>query len=102
MAKTRLSLHNLLLEQTGVEYCYYSPPSNLRMHYPCIIYELSGERNIFADDIPYVYARQWVITVIDQNPDSEIPAKLKQLRFCRFDRTFTSENLNHFVFTLFY
>lgn len=102
MEKTRLSLHNLLVEQTGVEHCYYSPPSNLRMHYPCIIYELSGESNIFADDIPYVHARQWAITVVDKDPDSEIPIKLKQLRYCRFDRAFTSENLNHFVFTLFY
>lgn len=102
MAKTRLSLHNLLLEQTGVKNCYYSPPSNLRMRYPCIIYELSGESNIFADDIPYVESRQWAVTVVDSNPDSEIPAKLKALRYCRFDRAFTSENLNHFVFTLFY
>lgn len=102
MVKTRLSLHNILIEQTGVEHCYYSPPSNLRMQYPCIIYELSGESNIFADDLPYVETRQWTVTVVDSDPDSEIPAKLKALRFCRFDRGFASDNLNHFVFTLFY
>lgn len=102
MAKTRLSLHNLLMEQTGVEYCYYSPPSNLRMQYPCIVYELTGESNIFADDLAYVKNKQWAVTIIDEDPDSEIPDKLKSLRYCRFDRAFTSDNLNHFVFTLFY
>lgn len=102
MAKTRLSLHNTLIEQTGVEHCYYSPPSNLRMKYPCIVYGLSGETNIFADDIPYVERKQWDVTVIDSDPDSEIPDKLKTLRFCRFDRAFASDNLNHFVFTLYY
>lgn len=102
MAKTRLDLHKLLIEQTGVENCYYSPPTGLRMSYPCIVYELAGEDNIYADDLPYVHRKRWGITVIDEDPDSEIPDKLRQIPFCRFDRPFVSDNLNHFVFTLFY
>ena len=102
MGKTRLDLHNLLINQTGVEHCYYSPPTGLRMKYPCLVYELAGELDTFADDISYLTRRRWGITVIDSNPDSEIPEKLKTLPFCRFDRFFASDNLNHFVFTLFY
>lgn len=102
MARTRLDLHQLLIDQTGVENCYYSPPTGLQMKYPCIVYELAGETNIFADDLPYVHRKRWEVTVIDRDPDSEIPDKLKKLRFSRFDRFFTSDNLNHFVFTLFY
>lgn len=102
MARTRLDLHQLLIDRTGVENCYYSPPTDLRMMYPCIVYELAGETNIFADDLPYVHRKRWEVAIIDGDPDSEIPDKLKQLRFSRFDRFFTSDNLNHFVFTLFY
>lgn len=102
MARTRLDLHQLLIDHTGVENCYYSPPTGLRMRYPCIVYELAGETNIFADDLPYVHRKRWEVTVIDEDPDSEIPEKLKRLRFSRFDRFFTSDNLNHFVFTIYY
>jgi hypothetical protein len=43
-----------------------------------------------------------MVTVIDRNPDSELPDKVEELPFCRFDRFYATENLNHHVFNLFF
>ena len=42
------------------------------------------------------------MTVIDKNPDSEIVGKVSALPNCKFNRAYQKDNLNHYVFTLFY
>lgn len=93
-------LQSKLEEVMGSRNVYYQPPSNLRMNYPCIVYELGGSENRYADDIKYKHNRVYQVTVIDRNPDSEIPDRVGALPYSSMDTTFVSENLNHFVFTL--
>lgn len=94
----RLELHALL--KTLTPNVYFQPPSGHVMQYPCIRYERSNIRSTHADDLPYKHDNQYTVTVIDANPDSQIPVKVSKLPRCTFDRHFTSDNLNHDVFNI--
>ena len=98
----RIELHNFLLDLISPNAVYYQPPSTKSLEYPCIIYEMTNISSEYADSIKYKKHKVYTLTVIDRNPDSEIPAKLLDLEYCEFDRRFTNDNLNHYVFTLFY
>lgn len=98
----RLKLHEELCAILGSRNVYFQPPENIRMEYPAIKYSLQDNRNTHADNRVYFQSRLYDITVIDRNPDSEIMKRISQMRGARFDRSYTSDNLNHWVFTLNY
>lgn len=81
---------------------YHNPPPNLVMKYPCIVYKLSGLPNEHADNLLYFEHRDYQLTVIDRDPDSQLREKVVGLKWCRFNRSYISDNLYHFVFTLNY
>ena len=98
----RIDLHEILTDILGSTAVYYQPPETLKIKYPCIIYERSSNDVRFADDNPYFTKRSYTLTVIDKNPDSEIPDKIASLPMCRSNRMFTNDNLNHYVFDIYY
>ena len=81
---------------------YFQPPTNVSIEYPCIIYKRDFAETQFADNKPYSYERRYMITVIDQNPDSEIPGKVATLPKSLFNRFYTVDNLNHDVFSVYF
>ncbi len=81
---------------------YFQPPETSKIKYPCIIYKLSDIDTDFADNCSYMTRKQYLLTIIDKNPDSELPDKISKLPFSRFNRFFTKDNLNHWVFTLYF
>jgi hypothetical protein len=97
---SRDDLQTLLETILGTENVYFQTPPNFVMSYPCIVYNRSNIRVKFGDNVPYLLAKQYTITVMDSDPDSEIPDKIAQLPRCVFDRHFTLENLNHDVFNI--
>ena len=99
---TRLDLHELLCDVLGSRNVYFQPPESLKMSYPAIVYSRSRIYNTFANNSVYKQKRAYDLTVIDENPDSEIVDKISKLPLCRFDRHFTSDNLNHDTFTIHY
>lgn len=99
---SRLELQTRLEEILGSRNCYFQPPTSLQMSYPAIKYTLSGIDKVSANNAAYIQTRSYEVTVIDANPDSEIPDKVLQLPMCRFNRHYTADNLNHYVFTLYY
>lgn len=100
MSRPRTSLDDILRKFT--DNLYYQPPANVRLVYPCIIYELDSAYTRFSDNHPYIYDKRYKVTVIDRNPDSEIPDRIAKLPLCTFDRHYVSDNLHHFVFNLYY
>lgn len=98
----RQNLHNLLVSILGSANVYFQPPPTVTMKYPCIVYEWSSNATKFADDNPYSHTRKYTVTAIDTNPDSAIPDKLSALPMSSFDRPFTTNNLRHYVFTIYY
>lgn len=81
---------------------YYSPPDGLQIKYPCILYELSNTDVQFADNGPFITYNRYVVTVIDRDPDSKLRDEILYFPRCSFDRAFKSDNLNHFVFTIYF
>jgi len=43
-----------------------------------------------------------MVTVIDQDPDSEIPDKVAEMPMSLFNRFYTADNLNHDVYNVFF
>lgn len=81
---------------------YFQPPASVTMRYPCIVYERSNIRPFFADNLPYTLATSYQVTSISRDPDSTVPYELAKFQMCRFSRHFTSENLHHDVFVIFF
>ena len=95
----RLQLHQLL--ESFTPNVYFQPPTNIQLKYPCIIYRRDFADNKFADDVVYDHRLRYSITVIDQDPDSEIPDKVAQMPMSLFNRFFTVDNLNHDVYNVY-
>jgi hypothetical protein len=100
MGRSRSDLHTALVEVTP--HAYFQPQANVTMEYPCIVYQRDFSKVDFADDIPYHGSKRYQLTVIDRNPDSEIPDQIEAMRFCAFSRFFVADGLNHFVFRLYF
>lgn len=99
---SRLNLQKLLEDILGSRNVYFQPPETIKLVYPCIIYERSRGRSFQADDDLYNYRKSYTITVIDKNPDSALSDELEKLRYCTMDRYYEADNLNHWVFTIYY
>lgn len=100
MNKRRLKLQGLLEQITPN--VYYQPPETIKMKYPCIVYNIQNGDTQFADNQPYIFVKRYQITIIDSNPDSPIVDEVAKLKRCLFERTFRSNNLNHFIFNIYY
>lgn len=98
----RLELQMLLETVLGAENVYFQPPPSAQMQYPCIVYKRDDAQTEFAGNKPYSYTKRYQVTVIDRNPDSDIPNKIAALPLCLFDRFFAADNLNHDVFNLYF
>jgi len=99
---SRLNLQILLETLIGSNNVYFQPPPTFLMSYPCIVYSRVNIRPRFANNNPYKLTTAYSLTVIDANPDSNIPNEVAKLPMCSFDRPFVSDNLNHYVFNLSY
>jgi len=102
MTKTRLELHEELTALLGSRYVYYQPPASVRMTYPAIVYSLLRKDNFHSNDATYNQRTAYLVTLIDKNPDSPFIEPLSKFPYSRLDRTYVADNLNHFVFTIFY
>ena len=99
---SRIELHNILCHLLGSNNVYFQPPNNIEMNYPAIVYSLSDINNKFADNSVHIQTIAYEVTVIDEDPDSEIVKKVSLLPSCKFNRHYTADNLNHDVFKLYY
>ncbi len=97
---SRLQLQSLL--EAITERVYFQPPVNIQIQYPCIVYARDNSKSEFADNRPYSRTKRYQVTVITRNPDSDLPDTVEELPLCSFDRHFAADNLNHYVFTLFF
>ena len=107
MAKPRTELQTILEGLfEGMEdveaHVYFQPPTNFQMQYPCIVYKREDSLTRYADDKKYMHAKRYQVTVIDRDPDTELPDKVEELPLCGFDRFFPADGLNHYVFTLYF
>jgi hypothetical protein len=102
MARPREELQLLLEGVLGSRNVYFQPPESVKLKYPCILYERSDIHTNAADNQPYVKLNRYTVTAIEEDPDSDLAERLLGLKYCGFDRHFTSDQLNHDVFTLYF
>lgn len=99
---TRLDFQDVLSGlQDGVA-VYFQPPENVTMSYPAIVYNRDYQSVVFADNSPYSRKIRYQVTVIDRDPDSLIPDKVAQLPLTRYVRHFTTANLNHDIYDVYF
>ena len=96
----RLELQSVLEGLT--DHVYFQPPENIQMQYPCILYSRDGSSADHADNGLYRHAKRYQVTVVDRDPDTEITDMVEALPFVSFERFFAADDLNHYVFTLFF
>lgn len=101
MGRQRNEFHEFLKLQITPT-VYFQPPSNKAMTYPCIIYNVDDVSTQYADNLPHRRDTRYLVTVVDRDPDSEIAQKISLLPLCSFSRFYTADNLNHFVYNLYF
>lgn len=99
---SRIELHEKLAGLLGSRNVYFQPPESIKMRYPAIVYSLSRIQPKHADNFKYKIDKAYDVTLIDPDPDSQFVDSLLEMEYCSFDRSFQSDNLNHFTFTLYF
>ena len=102
MNKARLDLQEFLETLKGDRNVYFQPPASVKMNYPAIVYKLADITNMHADNLSYLQGVAYQLTYITKNPDDVMIKTLSKLSMCNYDRHFTADNLNHYVYTIFY
>lgn len=102
MAKNRLELQTLLEELLGNRHVYFQPPPNIKLMYPCIVYDFAKFQTTKADNKDYLRSKRYDVLLIHNDPDNDIVEKLEDLDYCDLDRSYKSDNLYHYAFTLFF
>ncbi len=95
-------LRAILVNILGSDNVYYQPPSKEKIHYPAIIFERDSIGKIDADNRMYLQNNRYTITYVDALQTDRVPYALLALPSCSHDRHFTSDNLHHDVFTIYF
>lgn len=98
----RIELQTLLEDLLDSSEVHFQPPANIEMHYPSIVYSLDDEWRVYADNAIYNKIKRYLVTVITDDPDSDIPDQVSALPMCSFDRFYPADNLNHYVYNLYF
>lgn len=102
----RLQLHEEFCEILESRNAYFQPPASVHLNYDpkgCIVYKIAKRDAIRADDIRYIGLTAYDVTFITRDPDSTIPDLLMaSFLHIEHQRTYTSENLHHDLFRLYY
>lgn len=104
----RVDLHHLLEttyeKATGKSsngHVFYQPTSDTRLLYPCLLYKLNDIPVDRANNRPYKVEHSYELKVIDRDPTSPLREAVVLLPFCRMTRSYESDNLHHYVFTIY-
>lgn len=98
----RLNLSQILRNLLGSNNVYFQPLSDLKMKFPCIVYERAKLEPDYADNLPYKIDKVYYVTCIYDDPDSDIPLKLAQLPMCVHQRHYVTNNKYYDQFRLVY
>jgi IS30 family transposase len=102
MARSRLELDRILRNILGSNNVYFQPPASVKMKYDAIVYELDDISARHADNIPYLTNRRYRVTLITKNPDNNLSDEIAMLPLTQFNRFYTADNLNHYVYIMYY
>ena len=99
---SRKDLHNRLIEILGSKNVYFNPPENMVMEYPCIVYNLEDIELKKADNINYLVQHYYNVTLIHPNPVNKIIDAIVDLPYCEFISFYSTDDLNHYRYRIYY
>ena len=103
MSQRRTELDRIFREMVGPDNVYFQPPTGTKIkHYPSIVYKLADQNDMHANNHVYRRLYRYTVTYITKNPDDPLRDELDDLPYCSFDQFFASDNLNHYVYTIYY
>lgn len=103
MIRSRVEFHRELkvfAANHGLKEVYFAPPSNVRMTYPCIVYEEVGLNVEHADNMQYFRYHEFELKIITTDGDSPLPYDLMDAFpyvASYSGRRFVADNLHHYV-----
>lgn len=99
----RIELQNKLVEVLGSNRVYYRPPENIKLSYPCIVYNLRSGDAIYANNQTYKFTRSYDVQLIHKTADTDLIERLMfSFPHIRFENSFTFDNLIHENFVINY
>lgn len=98
----RMDLHKILCNMLDSTNVYFQPPENLKISYPAIVYTLDNIDFLFADDYKYKRINRYTLTFITKDPEPSFVDDILKLDYCNFERSYVIDNLNHFIFEIFW
>ena len=101
MSNMRLQLHNEL--RLFYPRVYFQPPSNIKMEYPCIVYNRSNDSVKFADNDVYHEKDAYSVTLIEKDPDSTMAKEIRRhFRHIAIQNYLTVDSLHQTTLILYY
>lgn len=100
--KTRIEFSEMLKANLHCSNFYFQPPETTKLKYPCVIYKLENYLHHYGSNKKYDGYKRYNVTYVDKDPDSVVPDEIGQLPFSSFNTFYTSENLNHWSFSIYY
>lgn len=101
--RKREDFHEILVNSLDTRNVYFQPPESLKMHYPCIRYSINTKWKINADNKKYAGMNRYTVIYMKDDPDEdEVTSKLEDIEYSNFDRSYPSDGVNHFVYTIYY
>lgn len=103
MDDNRLKLQAKLEALLGNDHVYYQPPSNVHLEYPCFIYSKSTPELQHANNKLYFYMDSFNVIYIDVNPDNTMVEDFcREFQYVNPGASYVTDNLNHYVFDIYY
>lgn len=97
---SRIDFHKLLLTLTPN--VYFQEPTNINIKYPAIIYKLSKVDTTNANDRVYTSMRKYEVTLIDDDPDSNLIDRLLSFKYATFDRQIIYQGITNTILNIYY
>lgn len=101
----RHELNEILVGLLGTRQVYHQPPPNVKMKYPCIVYNRDSTYRERADNMLYAKRARYKLTYISPSlkaEDTELIEALEELQYCTFDRQMIVDSLYHTHLTIYY
>lgn len=90
-----------ITEPDGDRHIYLNPPTSVQMRYPAIKYSLNNIDLKHASDGIYRTTPSYQVILIDEEIDTQYLKPILQIPYCKFNRFYIANNLNHWVFTIY-
>ena len=97
----RNELHAKLCELLGSSHVYFQPPENVKLIFPCIIYNLDQFYKRHANGFGYHIRDRYAVTLVSKDPDCPLVREIERLPLCSFSRFYTADNLNHWAYEIY-